>query len=88
MANSELELSVTIHLTAYYLIPIEGDGRFALIHGYESSESNFHYSQFSGFDLEGRPCWVLSFSELPPDAVIIPYESGEDMVRRWHGGRL
>jgi len=76
-------MSLTFHLTAYYLVPIEGDDfRFSIIHGYESSESNFHYSVFAGFDLVGAPCWVLSYSELPPDAVIIPLECGEEIVRK------
>ncbi len=82
MASANMQATITFHLTAYYLVPIEGDYlRFSLIHGYESSESNFHYSEFAGFDLDNEPCWVLTYSELPSDAIIIPLECGEAIIK-------
>jgi hypothetical protein len=82
MASFDATL-VSFHLTAYYLVPVEGDDfRFSLIHGYESSQSNFHYSVFAGYDMNNKPCWVLSYSELPLDAVIFPLECAEEIIRR------
>jgi hypothetical protein len=81
-------LTLTIHLTAYYLLPDERTAmnensisRFTLVHGYLSSESNFHYAELSGFDANNDPCWIMSYSDLPEGATIIPVECAESMIR-------
>lgn len=87
MANSD-DITISFHLCAYYLLPTERTlmnettvSDFSLLHGYLSSESNFHYAVFAGLDSDNNPCWVMTYSELPDNAVIIPIECAENLLR-------